>query len=71
MRTLADAAKYDPHFDHFVLGASEEARRALERFDDLDDLDQAVTVLLLARYAPNILAFAMDHAALALEQAAE
>lgn len=56
-----DAARHaDATFAEVVLGNTTEARGALELFRDLDELDQAVVILLLARYSPRILAFALQ-----------
>lgn len=60
MSTVADVARYaDPAFHDFVQAHPPDARAELERFLDLDELDQAVVVLFLARYASNLLSLSM------------
>lgn len=57
---LIDAARHaDATFAETVLAADTDSRAALELFIDLGQLDQAVVVLFLARYAGNMLALAM------------
>lgn len=57
---LADAAKYaHPAFADHVQRQATDVRDQLEQFVHLDELDQALVVLWLARYAPNLWQLAM------------
>jgi hypothetical protein len=54
------AAKYaHPSFDDTVMRYGHDARQLLEVFLELDELDQALVVLRVARFAPTFLAATM------------
>lgn len=62
MTAVADVARYaDPAFSDHVERYGADRQVALEQFFDLDELDQALVVLFVARFAPGLYGAALKN----------